>query len=95
MIDLESRRLRHEMRAGGSTIVGCAFTRHGRRIATTNTDGTVRIGDVKSGLELLAFDGRASRLDFDPSRSRLYGSASTRHSKDAKVSIWSARRAPR
>ncbi len=26
LIDSESRRLRHEMRAGGSTIFGCAFT---------------------------------------------------------------------
>ena len=95
LIEFESRRLRHEMRAGGSTIFGCAFMRNGERIATTNMDGTVRIWDVESGLELLALDGRASRLGFDPSGNHLYGSASTWHSKDASFSIWSAPRTPR
>ena len=70
-------------------ITDVEFTRNGQRIATSSLDGTVRIWDVKTGLEVLTLDehtGGVEGLGFSPDGWRL---ASANH--DGTIRVWDAR----
>jgi WD40 repeat protein len=69
--------------------IGAAYSPDGRRLATGNMDGTVKIWDAESGRELLTLGGQrypVGRVAFSPDGSRLVvagGDAGT-------VTVWDA-----
>ena len=74
---------------GHSGVVnGAAVSPDERRLVTTGDDGTVRLWDVETGLELFALGkhaGKGTGVAFSPDGTRI---AST--SADGSLRIWSA-----
>jgi WD40 repeat protein len=55
-------------------VINVSYSRDGTRLATTATDGSVKVWDASTGRELLALDtpgSAATRAAFSPDGSRL------------------------
>lgn len=51
LLDGSTARVRHRIRAEGDEIRACAFSPDGKRIATAESDGAVRLWDVSTGTQ--------------------------------------------
>ena len=72
VVDIEARKRRHVLNAGASLVRGCSFAPDGRRLASSHMDGSVRVWDLRSGLQVLALDGSMDKIAFGPSGRRLF-----------------------
>lgn len=79
--DVETGRLVRTLEGHSHWICSVAFSPDGRRIATISRDGTAKIWDRDSGLDLLTISGGASAIAFSPDGRRIAGPA---------ASIWDA-----
>jgi WD40 repeat protein len=74
---------------GHTDLVTCiAFSRNGRRIATTSNDRTVKLWDAQTGLEVLTLRGHTAAIDcvaFSPDGHRLVSG-----SNDRTARVWDA-----
>jgi hypothetical protein len=88
----EGRQPVHVLQGHTSAVQGISFSPDGNRIATAGADGTVRLWDVQTGLEVLVhkgYTGGVTSVCFSPDGSRITsGSGGT--GKSGRVTVWEA-----
>jgi len=88
--DAASHAIRMSLPGHGDEVYSVAFSADGKRLASGDRIGSVRLWDLVSGEELIALEGHSGPVDFlqfTPDGSRLVGASAHDH----RIVVWRAR----
>ena len=92
LLDLASGKIGKTLSTHAGSTTGVSFSTSGDRLLTAASDNTMRVWDVRSGVEILSFDG-ASAIDLDTllpgDLSRVVVRENKSISRAARFALWS------